>query len=165
MPEIVWILLVPLGWIAAAMAFRRARRGTQGYAERNALRSRLPAWVATAESVVLVLLWVTSSLGVLFVFVQLHVALHPRVRAKDVGQLAMILIVTGSFVATLVPSMLVANLVSWLVPPLRTANESAMVGLPTTTFANASRGVAVLGAFVVPLALAQGLLGAVEPWV
>src|SRR6185312_7210869 len=164
MPEIVWILSVPLGWTVAALAFRRIRRDSQGYAERNVLRSRLPPWVAAFEGIVLMLLWVAGSLGLLFAFMRVHGALHPRVRAKDVGELAMILIGIGSFVAALPPCMLAANLVSWLVPPVRTANAAAMAGQPTTTFANANRGLALLAAVVVPMALAPALLGAVEPW-
>jgi len=165
MPEIVWILLVPLAWLFTALTFRRLRRGTQGFAERNLLKSRLPVWVASFEGAVLAVLWIAASLGLLFLFVRLHAGFHPRVSAKNVGELAMMLICTGSFAAALVPSMLLANLISWLAPPVRKANERAMAGLPTTTFANANRGLVLMGAVVVPMALAQGLLGAIEPWV
>jgi hypothetical protein len=159
MREIIWILLVPLGWGAAALLFRRVRRGTRGFAEGGTLKARMPAWLKTFETVVLAAFWLLASAGLFSLFTALHHSLHPGLTPNEGGELARILILTGSFMAALPPSMLAANLVSWVVPPLRRANEVAMTDLPTTTFAAANKGLALLGALVVPVALIQGLLG------
>jgi len=164
MPEIVWGLLVALAWLGAAFAFRRLRRRTRGYAEGRVLKARLPSWVKTVESVILFGLWIPAAIGLQLALMAFHAQLHPNIGAHDDDGLAIILVILGAFLSTIVPSMLIANLVSWLVPPLRKANVAAMSALPTTGFARWNRELLMLGAIVTPLAGAQAILGAVAPW-
>jgi hypothetical protein len=155
-------LSVPAVWLAGFLIFQRYRRGTTGFAERTVNKSRLPSWVRQVEFYVFAALFVGLFLLLFTGLFGLHRTFHPANRASD---LAMVLIVMSSGIGALVPAMLIANLISWFVPSLRRANEIAMSGLPTTSFQGANKGLLAFGAVVVPLCVAQGILGAIEPWV
>jgi hypothetical protein len=58
----------------------------------------------------------------------------------------------------------IANTISWLIPPVRKANELAMTGLPAASYAQLNRGLLLLLAWLAPLCLAATLLGVIDPW-
>jgi hypothetical protein len=70
-------------------------------------------------------------------------------------------IVMASIFAAMVPAMLIANMVSWLIMPLRRANLAAMEGIETASFRNANLGLAKMGAVLTPVALAIAIAAAV----
>jgi hypothetical protein len=162
MIEAVWTFAVPIAWMAAFLVFRRLRLKTKGFAERGVLRKRLPRWVTQVEMYVWIVLWVPMLLGWILAFEALHGSLLAQPR--EPGELATVLICLAAAIGTLPPAMLLANLISWIIPPLRRANLVAMEGLPTTSFHRATRGLAVFWVVVLPLSLAQSFLGAFEPW-
>ncbi len=159
--ERIVAVVTPAAWLAAMLLVQRYRRSTQGFAERAVFRSRLPASAQGVEYYVFMALFVALFLGLFKGAFALHQAIRHGLRP---GDLAMVLIILSSCIGALVPAMLVANMVSWLVPSLRRANQAASAGLPTTTFRRANLGLAAIGAVILPLCAAQALLAAFEPW-
>lgn len=154
-------LAVPLFWLGLALVFRRLRRNTVGKAERDEFRARLPSWVARLESLSFIVIFAALSICGCVALFRLHSVLHGTSSATG---LAMMMIVLAWEFGILPPAMILANLVSWLIPPVRAANERANAGLPTASIANANKGLLVASAVVTPLCLIQGALGVFEPW-
>jgi len=119
--------------------------------------------VRSTELLVWSTLWVGIALGGVIVFHELHRYIHRAHPDRSPGDLAMGLMVSAAFVGALCPAMLLSNTFSWLVPAVRRANEAASSDLETMTFHGANRGLILLGLFVAPLAMAQGIVGALEP--
>jgi hypothetical protein len=71
--------------------------------------------------------------------------------------------VIGIALITLPIAMITANLVSWVVPPLRRANLEAMSGLPVS-LRKFNRGLLLFGAVTIPLGLMDLAIAALEPW-
>jgi hypothetical protein len=159
---VVGAIAVPVIWAIGFLIVQRLRRGTQGFAERAIFKGRLAPWVSQLESYVFMALYLGLSLAA-FSGVM---AAHRAVRHTDAATpFAMVLIVVGCFVGALAPAFLLANSFSWLVPNLRQANEAAMQGLPTTSFRRSNQGLLGFAAVVVPVCVAQCVLGTFEPWV
>lgn len=130
--------------------------------ERAVYKERMPGWLRQTE----LMLWIAFFLGIFFALLSglfaLNDLVHPSAgKPKD--------IVSGIFVfssmfGALAPAMLAANLVSWLVPAMRRANEKAMTGLPPASFRQANLGLTRFAGIVVPLCLAAAMAGVFYPW-
>jgi hypothetical protein len=155
-------LAVPIFWLGLALVFRRLRRDTVGKAERDQFRTRLSPWVTGLEMLNVVVIFAGLSLVAFSVLLRLHATFHGSSPATG---LAIMLIGVACAIGLLPPAMILANLVSWVIPPLRAANELANAGLPTTSFAGANNGLLVASAIVLPLCILQAALGVIEPWV
>ncbi|MDB5432227.1 MAG: hypothetical protein JWP35_3343 [Caulobacter sp.] len=163
LPGVLVVVLTVVAWACAALAFIARRRPTRARAEGIAQRGRIPAWAGIMERIVWGGLWITFAMTLFRGLLQIHRAIRgpAMIHPDDVAAAMMAM---GAFVATLIPAMLAANLVSWLVPPMRRANQGAAIGLATQSYLRASLGLVRMGLVVIPVALAQGLLGAFEPW-
>jgi len=154
-------LAVPIFWLGLALVFRRLRRNTVGKAERDQFRSRLPPWVTGLELLNVVVILAGLSLAAFSVLFRLHATFHGSTPATG---LTIMLIGVACAIGLMPPAMILANLLSWVIPPLRMANELANAGLPTTSFTGANKGLLVASAILAPLCILQAALGVVEPW-
>jgi hypothetical protein len=150
-------------WLAALALFRRYRRTTPGYPDRITYKSRLPKSIGRAERIVALPILVAGMLAFIILLMNLHHRWHAQ-GPDHPGTLGAGLIGLSSIVAMIAPAFFVSNVVSWLTPSLRRANEAAMEGLPTMSYRRANIGLAIVGGLIFLIFAAQGLLGALEPW-
>jgi hypothetical protein len=154
-------LAVPIFWLGLALVARRLRRNTVGKQERDRFRARAPSWLTSLEMINVIAILLVLSLGAFSALLRLHATLHGPSPATG---LVIVLVGLACFIGGMPPAMILANLVSWMIPPLRAANEAANAGLPTASFAGANKGLLVASAIVLPLCLLQAALGVIEPW-
>jgi len=144
-------------WLAARLLllpYRRYRRRTVSGRQWQEYKSRLPQWVKLAEFVLKVALWLPIAGIVLISLVAIHNAAYPAASAAAGWRFGTMLF--ASLFAALAPGMILANCVSWMVPPMRRANLHAMEGFETSSFSSANAGLLKFGAIIVPLSLALG---------
>ena len=82
---------------------------------------------------------------------------HPDKGATVVFSLA------GAALIALPLSMLAANCVSWILPPVRAANLRAMDGL-NVSFGDLNRGLILFACVSVPVGVADLVVAVFEPW-
>ena len=164
MSQEVWLLLMLAPWAVGLILYRRYRPRTRGFAERTLFQARTPQWLKNTERFVMLVIWVGLTLMLLKGFTDLHRVIHGDAGMARPGRTASITMALGAFLAPAGPALLAANLIAWLVPPLRRANLIAMEGLPTTRLARANLDLLTLTAATAPLALAEAFAGAFEPW-
>ena len=125
-----WLLLRYRAWR------RRSLRGR----EWQDYKAKLPTWVKQVEMV----LWVSLWLGLMFLWMQAARLLHaPPLNDTRSG----VFLFAGLF-GLLPVAMLLANLISYAVPPLRRANLDSFEGFQTTSFTAANRSLLKVGAFI-----------------
>jgi hypothetical protein len=154
------VILVPL---LVRTIFVRWQRYSPAARERAAFKKNLAPWVKLIEFLLFVIFWMAAAGALFYFFDGLYSFFHPRAAAES-AKLSLGLIAFSSLIAALAPSMLLVNFVSAHTPSMTQANEDAMRGLPAASFQSANRGLIMVGAFLVPAALAAGLLGALAPW-
>jgi uncharacterized membrane protein YidH (DUF202 family) len=71
--------------------------------------------------------------------------------------------VMGVFLVAIPVGALGANAISWVVPPLRRANQAAMSG-SQVSFTSANRGLLLFAAASIPAGLLMLAVAALEPW-
>ena len=157
------LLVVIFLLIGGLSLFRRYRRTTPGYPDRITYKSRLPKSVGQAERIVALPVLAAGMLVFIILLMNLHHHWH-RQGPDHPGTLGAGLIAFSSIVAMIAPALLIANVVSWLTPSLRSANLAAMEGLSTISYRRANIGLAIFGSLIFVICAAQGLLGALEPW-
>jgi hypothetical protein len=91
----------------------------------------------------------------------LHSTLKPSERQAGP---AVGLIVFSCLIGTLVPAMLISNLISWTISPLRQANLAAMEGLATASLKSAQIGLLKFGIIMGTICAGVATLGVYEPW-
>jgi hypothetical protein len=131
-------------------------------ARRRAARRKSP-WNLALLGTVLIF-WTTISLAIGFVLNGIHQVLYPGQTLSSHEGAGTILVAVSSLFASLVPAMLVANVVVRLLPPARRALDREASTVPGTDFVEAQHRLLRLGAFVVPVSVAVGALGAWLPW-
>jgi hypothetical protein len=146
--------------LATALLFRRFRRRTADYHESRVAKGRLPSWVRVVER--LVMYAAILGLGAL-VLVVFGNESRAEGGAHHLGGAAAIYIALGALLIAIPLGALLANLVSWLLPPLRRANEAAMSGTQVS-FLSANRGLVLFGAVSVPIGLVAVVVAAIAPW-
>ena len=122
--EVFWIFLPLVAAIVALYLFARKRQKTVDYAEGQAFKAALPSWVGTIERLV-ALAW-----GSLFAVCawKICVSLGGRPPPGPISSPGPIYIILGIGAIILPLAFLCANVVSWIVPPLRNANQRAFRG-------------------------------------
>ena len=158
--ESVWVFAM-LGLCLAGLAvFKRLRRRTADYAEVQTYKAHLPAWVSLTEST----FWLVLLLGLGAVVFRAFLAVHAITRpGHQVEGADAAFAVAGMVLFVLPMAMLCANGISWLIPPMRSANLQAMAGL-NQSFAKANRGLVLAGAVMWPIGLIDLAIAALEPW-
>jgi hypothetical protein len=131
---------------------------------RRAAKARLPVWVSFAEF----FLFVVSELAFIFLFFSteayFHQVLHPGSAFLSPQQpklsfdLAFWLIqALAPLIAALPPGMVVANLISWSIRAIRSAeNEIMNEGVPSYTWRDANVGLLKATAIMVPISIVIG---------
>jgi hypothetical protein len=132
--------------------------------ERALFKKRLPNWVNTIEGLILLVLLILISVGLFFGSFTLHHIMHSNTEWGHASDIASGLLVVPSLFISFPIAMLIANVISWLIPPVKKANELAMTGLPAASYAQLNRGLLLLLAWFAPLCLAATLLGVIDPW-
>ncbi len=146
--------------LVGLLAFRRMRRKTSDFAESQTFTGRLPAWVATTESIVWLSLTFLIGGAISWLFAVAHTHLKPN---HVVAGTAAIFVVLGTAMIALPIAMLGSNWISWIIPPLKAANLQAMSGLQVS-FSTANKGLFKFGIVSVPLGLIALAISVTEPW-
>ncbi len=152
---------LPAILLVALQIFKRRRRGTADFRASAEFKAKLPSWVKQFETLTFAAFRVGFVFGVAWLFFQVvappEAAAHARQGAGGV-YFAM-----GTMLIAIPLAMLCANLLSWLVPAVKTANIRAMRGLPVS-FWGANRGLLQFGAASIPTGFALLVLAALAPW-
>jgi hypothetical protein len=146
-------------WLGALMLFRARRRRSGAAQEWAEYKARLDTWVKQIESIVQLALFLPLSLALLLSAIHFHAVFHPAESSDDVSPLAISLICFSSFAIAIAPAGLAANLISWAVPSMRRANQSAMAELPGVSFRKANIGLFKFAAITMPICAAQIAVG------
>ena len=159
-----WGAFVIALWVAALSIFQRYRRRSQGFAERAAFRAALPAWVSLFEMSI----FISVFFGIIVTLMMLQSGLYRHLNsaggAHNPSGFSSLLIVMAIGTVSVLFAMLFANFISWIIPPVRRANQRAAQRLSTMSFAQANSGPLKFGAVIVPVCILQGLIGLIEPW-
>ncbi len=94
----------------------------------------------------------------------LHMHLFPRESLRTAKGAWPILATIAPFFAALPLSMLLGNLVVWLVPSARRALDSEAISHPGTSFLESQAKLVRLAIYLSPLFIAASLVAAVFPW-
>jgi hypothetical protein len=165
MNALIAIASFALTWFVARFVLVRYlqyRRRTVAGREWQEYKARLPGWVKQVEMLVQAVLWLLIALLLVSALLGIHSTLRPDTHGTKGLWFGLILF--PSLFAAIVPAMLLANFISWLIPPLKAANLAAFDGFQATSFQSANVGLLKLGAILSPICVVIGLLGAYEPW-
>src|SRR5579864_5409617 len=125
MSYFVWLILPLAAPLAALLLFMRKRQRTVDYAEVQAFKAALPWWVGTIERFVALGWGCLFSVGAWKIYVLVSGGPPPPGPIASPGPVYVVLGI-GAIILPL--ALLCANVVSWIVPPLRNANERAFRG-------------------------------------
>jgi hypothetical protein len=157
--EIIWSLGLLGALFAVLTAFKRIRRRTVDFRETAEFKERLPAWVKQFEAIALCVLFGGGSVGVAWLFYRV-IGVGPRATVGAGG----LYFAVGACLISIPMSALAANLLSWMLPPVRAANQKAMAG-SRISFWSMNRGLLGFGAISVPLGMVILALAAWTPWI
>jgi hypothetical protein len=146
--------------LAAALLFRKLRRGTIDYQDSMAARSRMPSWARVVEKVALWSFVLATGFVVVVAFHQIYELEHP---GRHIVGATAVFATFGAILIAFPIGALLANLLSWILPPIRTANEAAMAGTEVS-FTSANRGLLQFALVSVPVGVAALALAAIAPW-
>jgi len=102
--------------------------------------------------------------GFVVALTQLHGWIYPGQSLARARGLGSILTAVAPFFAALPLSMLVGNMLVFLVPPARRVLNKEAASAPGTDFRSSQRGLFGLSRFLVPLGLGLGVIGALLRW-
>lgn len=159
--EIVWSFGLLGALLLALASFKRARRRTSDFRESAAFKERLPNWVKQFEAIAFCAFVCAGMIGVAWLFYRVAGVVHAGRRATTGA--AGLYFAVGAGLISLPVSALAANLLSWLLPPVRAANAKAMAG-SRVTFLSMNGGLLYFGTVSVPLGLVILFLAASAPW-
>ena len=158
--ESLWSLGMLGALLLALWIFRRLRRRTRDYSQGQAFKGKLPTWVRKLEQSMWMTLLLLLGGASLTVFSAAHRALTP---GRPVEGACAVFSVVGVGLIALPLAMLGANVVSWLLPPVRAANLRAMEGL-SVSFGALNRGLILFACVSVPLGVLDLVAATLEPW-
>jgi len=136
-----------------------------GFPERQVGRDRLAWWAKLFMFVVWVPSLIVVNLGWYLGFSNLHHIIHPAaVRFSDTMSWSMGLMMFPGLLAAILASLIWTNVVCWLVPTMRRANETAFRGVLGGSFRESTGSLAKGAAIIIPVCIIVALIGAWEPW-
>ncbi len=158
--EVMWIVLPWSAVVLALLLFSRKRQKTLDYSEEQAFKAALPWWVGTTERLVAIA-WAYALAVSTWRIYSLILGHSPAAVSSTTADKVFVVLGIGFII---IPSaLLCANAISWIVPPLRRANEQAFRG-KDVSFRSLNVGL-MKGALV---SVAAGLLAlviaAIQPW-
>jgi hypothetical protein len=136
----------------------------RNFAARQTARDALPRWVKIAT----LLTNIPSFLGTTFVLfaaiLSAHAAVHASPTVGSVRGPAMGATLVSAFLLGIPLGLMLANVVTWLIPPLRRAHERGFADAPGASFSDAMRQLRQFALAVAPIALAAATLAIWDPW-
>jgi hypothetical protein len=151
-------LLLLLAVMCGCLAVVRRRRLKTGQRQMwRQFKSSLPAWVRTTESIALIAIW--GGL-VLAIFTGVMRALGAAHMTHDLSQVTLLFSVT---IGTWPLAALLANFISWMVPPIRRANKAAMAMHSGLSFRRANVELAALAVAALSFSFLMALIAYVRP--
>lgn len=162
--EVVFIVAAILPWIALAGLYGFIRVRLAGFAEQAEAERRMARGAATLEFVILLGLMVVAIPLFYDGFSDLHRVAHGDAGTAKPGAAAAVTMAIAAAGGALIPARLAVLLLAAVLPDLRKAHRKAMEGLPTQSFARSGLRLLAVGLITVPLGVAQGVFGALEPW-
>ena len=146
--------------LGGLLIFKRFRRRTRDFAEAQAVKGRLPAWVGLVERINWFALTILIGAGLFQIFAAIHGGASRSHRIE--GSVAGLVVIGVGLIA--VPfAMVISNWISWIVPPLRAANLRAMTG-PQVSFGRANLGLVQFASVSIPVGLVLLWMAVAEPW-
>jgi uncharacterized BrkB/YihY/UPF0761 family membrane protein len=155
--EFIWSVGFLGVLFAAILLFRRVRRKALDYHQSRTARSRLPSRVRLIEKTFLYSFVIVIGLLIGFTFQKLENA------GQKIAGATAIYVFFGSMIIAFPIGALLANLLSWLLPPLRKANEAAMSGTQVS-FVSVNRGLVKFSIISIPVGLVALIVAGVAPW-
>jgi hypothetical protein len=152
-----------LPWVAvfaALLVFKRKRDRTADYGEVQAFQAALPWWVGTAELLVALVWGGLFSVGVWKIYSRVW-GEYPLPDVITSPGPIYVMLGLGAIILPL--ALLCANTVSWVIPPLRTANRRAFRG-KKVSFSSMNLGLVKFAFVSVPTGLLALLVAAIQPW-
>jgi hypothetical protein len=141
--------------LLASLLFMRLRRRTEDFTQMRGVKRRLSSWAGAFEKLSLYAVVLATGGAVFRVFAQFH-------KGQVTGATAVYAVI-GAFLIAIPVGALGANGISWIVPPLRRANQAAMAGAEVS-FSTANRGLFLFAAVSIPVGLIALAAAALEPW-
>jgi len=152
-------------WLIVRLVLKRYlqyRRKSQSGQEWQQYKAALPGWVKQAELVIWIVLWLPLMLVINVAVDMAYSAVHAAHTQPD--GVAMGLMVVSSAITALVPALMLGNVLSWVLPPIRRANLAAMQEFATVSYRSANTGLVKFGSVVIPISLAVAVLAVLAPW-
>jgi hypothetical protein len=136
----------------------------EDFAARQAARARLPrlvalATVATSIICLLLTVWLLFSASVL-----MRGWLHPSNGFGHLPGPGSAFMAFASLFAAIPLSLMLANFVLWVIPPLRNAYETAFANAPRASFRDGMRQLGVVALFILPICAIAAAIGIIDPW-
>lgn len=158
--EVMWLVLPWSAVVLGLFLFARKRQKTVDYAEGQAFKAALPWWVGTVERLV-ALAWAYVLVVSTWKIYSLLLGRSPTAVSSGTAEKVFVVLGIGLIIVPL--ALLCANVVSWIVPPLRHANEQAFRG-KSISFRSLNMGL-IKGALIsVPAGLLALVIAAIQPW-
>jgi hypothetical protein len=151
---LIWASVKFLGW------FRQRSPRAVAWTE---FKTSLPGWVKLFELCTQAAFWVAIFFALFRGFFALHHAWHPA--EVYPGDTAEGLILFSCLSGALVPSMMLANIISWIVPAVRNANLRTLEMTTSESLGGIMKGLAKLGIPLTLTCLIFAAVGAWEPWI
>ncbi len=145
------------------MTTSRVRPGKNPSRERDVSAGQRSPWNLLLFSAV-ILFWVGLWCTLVLALSWLHLRLYPTqhlLTSRGVGRM---LAVVAAFAASLLPAMIAANGLIWLIPSARRVLEREAEPFPEGSFARAQRYLFHLARVLVPSALLLAAMGAMLSW-
>jgi len=142
--------------------YSRYRRNTVAGREWLQFKAHLPRWVKCLETAIRTVLWLLLTFAIVVGLIIAYVAIHGGENGPR--GFAFGLMVFASLYAALVPAFMLANLASWLIPPVRRANQLAFEGLQTASYRGAMIGLLKFGGVLLPICTVVSAFAVLEPW-
>jgi len=158
--DTVWIVAPLIPVLAGLLFFMKKRQKTVDYAEGQAFKVALPWWVSTIERLVV------AALLTLFAVIASKIYFSVSADSPSPAPISSpgpVYVILGGVAIILPLTLLCANVVSWIVPPLRSANQRA--------FRSNGLSFKTMNVGLIRAALVSGLFGlaligiaAIKPW-
>jgi hypothetical protein len=142
----------------------RLKQYGEDAAARQLARASLPPWAKFATFLSFAVCFPAVFFTLFFACILLHSQLHPETYFGHLPGPGPGFMAFASLFAALPLSLMLANVVLWLIPPLHRAHETAFAGAPSASFKDGMRQLAIVALFVLPVCAVVAGIGIVDPW-
>jgi hypothetical protein len=136
----------------------------EDFQQRQAARMRLPGWLRLLMPLMVMASVFALTIASIELLWQLHRYFHPMAAFKSVSGAAQALMIIPAFFGSIVPALILLNLVLARIPALRQIFDTNAEGVAGASYQESMHNLRKGALIVVPPALILALVGAVEPW-